>query len=354
MYLPEEDTGTNKWFRYVYGMSILVDAINEEGIIMKKLLAILLVLMLGAMPSMFGLAETPADETGPQEGYNLTDQGIDISLYENGTTGYQWFCEVDDESILLLEKDEFVAPKVEEEMTGNGGMHTWHFKAGDDGEGIVMFYYERPWESSRDEDDEEEWDEEDSFEDDSEYDDIMPARILCFTVTVEDGKVISCDEEDLTESDNEGDGEGAIASYQGETGGVDLDVFEDMTAEDTPDGQLLTSADGLTTILIRYLPGDDADALFEKYKDDESVAKAFDDPDKGIQVAASSVDDESDVPYVMVVYYMPEGITEYTAYKAPQGGVLHVTTTYFLGTDDDEEYEPDNESPLASAGSPIK
>lgn len=285
---------------------------------MKKF--VLLVLALALLAPGFALAE-PAQPVA--EGYRLTEDGIDIALWENASTGYQWSYEIDDETVLVYGSEQTILDQGENagDVVGAPAMHIWSFSAKADGEALITFYYERP-----------------GGDNDVELD--APVRTLCYTVTVQGGKATDCLQEDLSETDSSDD-EGAVP-YEGETGGVPLDVFEGMTQSETDEGTLLTSEDGLTTILIKYEPTDDAEELFEQLKDDEAAAKIYNDEANGVSVILCSVDREADIPSVTMLSYIENGVSEYTGYKAPDGGVLHVHTTYLLG-DDSMDYEQDSD-----------
>lgn len=322
---------------------------------MKRLFAVVLVLLLALVPASLCFAEADASsDKGPDEGYKITESGIDIALVENGSTGYLWDYELDDESILSLTGDEFSQP--DGSMPGAAGMHIWHFNAVADGEALLSFYYERPWETDYDDSADEEsfddaaeddvWLEGDDEYDGDDYDD-APARAIDFIVSVVDGKVVDCEQQDYSDDDNQGDGDESIVPFAGEAGGVPLEVPFGMTESQTEEGTLLTAQDG-TTILINYEPNDDAEALFEQLKDDQSAAKIYDDETTGTKVVSCTVDRDAEVPSVTMVYYIKDGIAEYTGYQAPAGGVLHVHTTYLLG-EDTEDYEEDNTPPEDSA-----
>ena len=289
-----------------------------------KYVAIILLLLLAFVPIM-AHAEMAQDE-----GYNLTDQGIDITLFGNDATGYQWNYEIDDEELIALIDEKQSGAGAE----GAGMMYTWAFKTAGEGEVLLAFDYERA-----------------GATEDEENDD-MPARTICYTITIEDGKVVDCIVEDLTDVD-EGDGEEAVAEFTGDTGGVPLEIEAGMTQTETEDGVQLVSEDGETTILVDYDRTDDADELFEKLKDEESAAAMYNDAAKGIELISYTMDTEDDIQNVTLAYYTKGGVEVYTGYRAPNGGVLHVHTTYKLddgleeGEDDgweEEEEDSDEES----------
>ncbi len=275
---------------------------------MKKLFALAMALMLCAAPA---LAQEQL-----QEGYKITAAGVDITLWENASTGYQWSYELDDPTLLTVSADEVVQG---EAMPGAPSMHVWHFAGQGDGEALITFYYEQPWEN----------------EEDAE----AAVRTVCFTVFIEGGKVVECEMEDLSEADSDGDGED-WTTYEGETGGVPVEILIGMTEKDTEEGKLFTSEDGMTAILINYEKDENPEELFEQLKDDESAAAIYDDEANGVQVISCSVDREADIPCVTMVYYTNLDIVEYTGYAAPNGGVLHVHTTYSL-SDEETGYEGD-------------
>lgn len=79
------------------------------------------------------------------EGDTLT-----VELESNPTTGYEWACEIDG-SAVVAESDEYVAASQGgEAKEGEGGTHTFVFKADGSGEATITLKYARSWESTDD------------------------------------------------------------------------------------------------------------------------------------------------------------------------------------------------------------
>ncbi|MDL2207009.1 protease inhibitor I42 family protein [Eubacteriales bacterium OttesenSCG-928-N13] len=294
---------------------------------MKKLLALMIALMLLICAASVSLAE--ADTAS--EGFTITDAGIDISLWENGSTGYAWDYSLDDEALLSFVSDrtEAAMPEADNTMVGAPVIHTWSFAASGDGEVLLTFFYERPWA--------------DGEEDTSEsLDDEEPTRVMNYILQVAGGKVTNCELENLSDDYTDGDFD-SVTTFKGETGGVPLEVFADMTESQTDEGTLLSNDDGSTKILIQYEPNDDPAELFEKLKDTESAGAIYNNEQEGIAVISCMLDTTSDVKSVTLIYSIPEGIEEYTGYQAPNGGVLHVHTTYLLDTGAEDDYMGEEE-----------
>lgn len=70
---------------------------------------------------------------------------ITIALKENGTTGYRWVQKTDDESIIKLTKDNYLAP-LPNGMVGAPGTRVFTFEAKSAGKTKIVFSYERDWE----------------------------------------------------------------------------------------------------------------------------------------------------------------------------------------------------------------
>ena len=69
-----------------------------------------------------------------------------IRLKENPTTGYSWQYKVADETVAVVEDDEYVQMQVEEGIVGAGGVHTYRLSGISVGETTITFKYMRPWE----------------------------------------------------------------------------------------------------------------------------------------------------------------------------------------------------------------
>src|ERR1051326_5591925 len=66
---------------------------------------------------------------------------FDITLDENPTTGFRWRVTSDGSPACALIKDEFNAPT--ENRPGQGGSHTWQFRADRAGQGQIQLAYSR-------------------------------------------------------------------------------------------------------------------------------------------------------------------------------------------------------------------
>ena len=262
---------------------------------MNRIISALLMLMLAFVP--IAMAEVAATE-----GYDVKDNVLTVRLWTDVTKpDVEWIYEANDESILTCQS--------EAQPVGDSPIRAWKFAPRGDGETFVTFYYE-----------------------DLEDAQAQP-RMLCYVVTVTGGIISDVIQEDLSE-DEEFDGdEGAVVLYQGETGGMDLMVPDDMTRTDTPEGVKLTSADGTMTMLINYQKNDDPAELFAQLENEDTAAAIYNDDATGSQVLDSYVDNEADPPYATLLMSTKDGFVEYNGYKVPDGGVLHIHTTYTMEDD---------------------
>ena len=73
-------------------------------------------------------------------------QKMDVVLFENSTTGYQWRIVSVDGNVL----EETVKPdfKPASGLLGAGGKKTFHFRAGAKGKTVLRLAYRRPWEAN--------------------------------------------------------------------------------------------------------------------------------------------------------------------------------------------------------------
>ena len=79
-----------------------------------------------------------------------TGETFTIELEENPTTGYQWTIAVSDESVVALDKDEYVPNDKSGEVAGSGGTRVLTFKALKAGTATISMVYERNWEPNPD------------------------------------------------------------------------------------------------------------------------------------------------------------------------------------------------------------
>ena len=249
-----------------------------------RMLSLLLILML----PLTAMADAPVEE-----GYFIEGAGLRINLWEGGAEDVSWTYDLENTDTLIALEN---SPPAEGEA-----LRTWLFAPGTDGESILTFSYSDP----------------------------LQPRVLCYTVAVSGGAIVDILAEDLSEADELSGDEEAVALYDGETGGVELSIEGDMSRTETEGGILLTGADGMTTILINYQPEDDPKELFAQLETPETAAELNEDPE--ITVLDSYIDRESDPPCAILVESSSAGIVVYNGYAAPNGGVLHVHTSYLVG-----------------------
>jgi inhibitor of cysteine peptidase len=71
---------------------------------------------------------------------------VTISLDGNATTGYRWTYDAADLAGIVAEvSNNYTAPNTG--RMGSGGVFTFTFRGVKEGETVVRFRYERPWES---------------------------------------------------------------------------------------------------------------------------------------------------------------------------------------------------------------
>ncbi len=73
-----------------------------------------------------------------------------IELEENPTTGYQWSVTVSDETVVALDKDEYVPDDTTGDIAGSGGTRVLTFKAVKAGDATIDMVNERNWEPGPD------------------------------------------------------------------------------------------------------------------------------------------------------------------------------------------------------------
>lgn len=103
-----------------------------------------------------GCSAAPGSEVQIAEGSAEFSQGdLVVKLDANPTTGYEWTFQIDgsavqpDGSAVQPDGDEFVpASDGAQPKTGEGGVHTFNFKADGSGEATLTFTYARSWEAS--------------------------------------------------------------------------------------------------------------------------------------------------------------------------------------------------------------
>ena len=87
-----------------------------------------------------GCSAAPGSEVQIAEGSAEFSQGdLVVKLDANPTTGYEWTFQIDE----FVPASDGAQPK-----TGEGGVHTFNFKADGSGEATLTFTYARSWEAS--------------------------------------------------------------------------------------------------------------------------------------------------------------------------------------------------------------
>jgi hypothetical protein len=270
---------------------------------MKRFLLTILILCLVAAPTMAEPMDegvlVPVPEGG---GLSFTEDQVTIALDEDADSGYVWTHLLGDETVLTLISDQALSSQ------GAGLTRAFTFAPAGDGVTEISLFYEQP------------------------VDEGDVAQMLIYTVWVEGGKVALAEYEDAG-WEGEGDDDGAVL-YDGDDGGVFVYVPEDLIETSRLDGVTrLENQDASIFMTIEYDPDADAGSLFEELADPDAVEEAY--AEDGTMLIAAEADLEADPPRGIVVYQTcgEDGfdvIIEYTAYQAPEGGVLHVRTGYVL------------------------
>ena len=109
-----------------------------------------------AMMLIIALALTACGDAQAVYGKDDTDieaktgETFTIKLEENPTTGYQWSIAVSDESVVVLDKDDYEPDDQSGELVGSGGTRVLTFKALKAGTATIGMVYERSWEPNPD------------------------------------------------------------------------------------------------------------------------------------------------------------------------------------------------------------
>ena len=109
------------------------------------------------MVLMFALAALAGCNKG-DAAYGADDTAISvksgeaftISLEANLTTGYEWTAVVGDETVLVLDKSEYVADEAAEGVVGTGGTEVFTFNALKSGKTSIEMVYQQSWEPKED------------------------------------------------------------------------------------------------------------------------------------------------------------------------------------------------------------
>ncbi len=72
-------------------------------------------------------------------------QMLEVSLQENGTTGYLWEIVPGAESILSAQGSSYVATNPDPMLSGGGGVRTFTFMAAASGNAVLRIILRQPW-----------------------------------------------------------------------------------------------------------------------------------------------------------------------------------------------------------------
>ncbi|MDO5516969.1 MAG: protease inhibitor I42 family protein [Clostridium sp.] len=78
----------------------------------------------------------------------LKKKEAEISLYGNGTTGYQWQYTIVDNTIAKEDSTDFISDTTDPEVCGAGGTYIWKFKGLKMGTTEITYRYLQPWDES--------------------------------------------------------------------------------------------------------------------------------------------------------------------------------------------------------------
>lgn len=73
------------------------------------------------------------------------EKGISVSLKSNPTTGYSWSYKIQEDGIVEMARQKYIADVHKEGLAGSGGKENYIFKGVKAGETKVTFTYARPW-----------------------------------------------------------------------------------------------------------------------------------------------------------------------------------------------------------------
>jgi len=82
----------------------------------------------------------PADETTL---HMVAGEDYTLSLTSNPTTGYFWACEIGNDKIAVLTRDDYIADPAPEGLVGSGGRQVFTIYANQDGQSQLACSYER-------------------------------------------------------------------------------------------------------------------------------------------------------------------------------------------------------------------
>lgn len=109
------------------------------------------------LPNPPGYIDMRADYDDFQEENHITTDinisvsgTLEVSLYSNPTTGYQWTenADISDTTVISQAEHNYVSPQDSEEpVVGAGGKDVWTFNVLKKGTATITMVYSRPWES---------------------------------------------------------------------------------------------------------------------------------------------------------------------------------------------------------------
>lgn len=80
----------------------------------------------------------------------FSQSDMEVKLDANPTTGYEWTASIDGTAVTANGDQYVAASDGSQPATGEGGVHTFNFKADGSGEATITFTYARSWEPSED------------------------------------------------------------------------------------------------------------------------------------------------------------------------------------------------------------
>ena len=77
--------------------------------------------------------------------FGKPDYDLELVLDANPSTGYTWECDIDDESVISLVGNKYIAGCVFDGIVGSSGKEYFYFKAVSQGEATITFTYAQNW-----------------------------------------------------------------------------------------------------------------------------------------------------------------------------------------------------------------
>lgn len=113
---------------------------------MRKFGLLALLLLTALCTSCAKMPDTPdAPHTDECE---ISDGRFRVCLTSNPSTGYNWYVDVSDKSVIPSYSDTFESADKTGKMCGAGGRVTYTFDAGSDGTARITITHMRPWENT--------------------------------------------------------------------------------------------------------------------------------------------------------------------------------------------------------------